>query len=102
MEYFAHTFKDTTGFRLVDVPNETLEREVPQMQVRVANDKGKVRLVKFDLYDPDTGEYLFDRLLEGMMQPFLLEHGKRCEMCEMLYLQTSPSQKLCPDCREKS
>jgi methionyl-tRNA synthetase len=100
MLLYEHLFKDETGFRIDTRPNEALGREVETLIIRAGNESGKVRVLKIELYDPDTKEFLFPALLKGLMQPFLKEHGKACERCEELYLPTSPSQKLCPECKE--
>jgi len=99
--HFEHNFGDDTGIRIVDLPDEKLEREVPVIQMRVFIKDLGTRLIGVQLYDKNTGEFLFDRLVKGVMQPLLKEIGHKCEDCGEYYLQTSPSQKTCSDCKEQ-
>ncbi|MHA2022565.1 MAG: hypothetical protein ACTSWQ_02775 [Candidatus Thorarchaeota archaeon] len=100
MVYFEHTFKDGTGIRIVDVPDEDLNLEIPTIQFRISPDGQKVRILKAILYDSDTKEFLFDEMLDGLLQKRLKEEGKRCMKCGKYFLPHSPSQKQCVDCRE--
>lgn len=99
MLYYEHLFKDETGIRIVDMPNEALGREVPTIQLRVAVGKG-IKLVKCELYDHETGEDLFEELVEGLLKLKIKEIGKECENCGKAFLPNSPAQKFCPECIE--
>lgn len=100
MVLFEHLFDDTTGIRLVTLPNETLEREEAVLQMRVQTGASTVKMVKCALTDPTTHEDLFPLLEEAILKNKLKEIGKQCEHCCEFYLPKSPNQKFCPACKD--
>jgi len=99
MTYLEHVFKNGTGIRIADVPYPELEREVPTIQFRISLQGQKTRLLKCILFDKDTGEDLFQELLDNLLQVKLKEIGSKCEKCGKYFLQRSPAQKQCEDCK---
>lgn len=97
---FEHTFDDTTGIRLVTLPNEDLGREETVLQLRVQTGANTVKMVKCPLTDPKTHEDLFPAFEEALLKNKLKEIGKQCLHCCEWYLPNSPNAKYCPDCRK--
>jgi hypothetical protein len=100
MVIFEHVFDDTTGIRLVTLPNEELEREEVVLQMRVQTGAQTVKMVKCALTDPNTLEDLFPLLEEAILKNKLKEIGRQCEHCCEWYLPKSPNQKFCPECKD--
>ena len=98
-EIFKHTFDDTTGIRIVTLPNEKLEREETVVQLRVSTGPQTVKMVKCALTDPKTQEDLYPLLEDAILQVYLKRVGEKCE-CGRYYLSTSPNQKQCLQCKE--
>jgi len=100
MNIFERTFDDTTGIRIVTLPNEQLKREETVIQLRVSTGPTTVKLVKCALTDPKTHEDLYPLLEDAILQIYLKRVGDKCEKCERYYLSTSPNQKQCLQCKE--
>ena len=100
MEIFERSFDDTTGIRIVTLPNEKLKREETVIQLRVSTGPSTVKLVKCALTDPKTHEDLYPLLEEAVLQRKLKEIGKQCEHCCKFFLPTSPNHKYCPECKD--
>lgn len=100
MVYFEHIFKDGTAIRIVDIPDTSLEREVPTLELRVSTGPKSFRKLPVPLYDYDTKEDLFEELVEGLLKQKIKEIGKECENCAESFLPNSPAQKCCPACIE--
>lgn len=100
MVYFEYAFADGTGIRIVDVSDETLKREVVEVQFRVSVQGQKPRLAKCPLFDKDLNIDLYPKLVDALLQEKIKEIGKQCEKCERYFLPSSPNQKQCLDCKE--
>jgi len=98
MVYYEHKWKDGTALRIVDVPNKSLEREVPTIELRVSTGPKSFRKLSVPLYDYNTKEDLFEGLVDGLLQLKIKEIGKTCENCGLAFLPNSPAQKFCPAC----
>lgn len=96
---FEHLFDDTTGFRIVTLPNEKLKRETVWVQVRVSTGPSTVKLVKIELVDPKTGEDVYPALQDALIQDKIKDIGRQCDDCKKYFLPTSPNQKVCVDCK---
>lgn len=99
MLYFEKLFDDTTGIRIVSLPNEELKREEVVIQLRVSTGPNSVKVVKCPLTDPVTHEDVFPELVDALIQCKLRDIGKPCEDCEKYFLPTSPNQRVCKDCK---
>jgi hypothetical protein len=100
MVIFEHLFDDTTGMRIVTMPNEAIKREETVIQLRVQTGPQSIKMVKVALTDPKTGEDLFPVLEEALLKNKLKEVGRQCDHCCEFYLPTSPNQKHCPNCKD--
>ena len=98
--HFEHNFADGTGIRIVDVPDETIKRQVVEIQFRVSAQGQKPRLAKCPLYDKDTQTDLFPELLDAILQSKIKEIGRKCEKCGENFLPSSPRQLQCFDCKD--
>ncbi len=95
---FEYIFDDTTGFRVVTLPNEELGREETVIQLRVSTGPNTVKMVKFALTDPVTQKDLYPLFEDAMYKTKLKSIGRKCETCGEYFLPSSPNQKYCPDC----
>ena len=97
MVIFEQIFKDTTGIRIVTLPNESIEREetVVQLRIKTGPERNAVKLVKCALTDEKTGEDLYPLLEKAILQVYLKRVGEKCENCESYYMATSPNQRQC-------
>lgn len=100
MVIYEHLFDDTTGIRIVTLPNEKLGREETVLQLRVQTGAQSVKMVKCALTDPETGKDLYPELEEAIHQRKLKEIGRQCDHCCNWYLPNSPNQKFCPECKD--
>lgn len=102
MVYFEHVFKDGTGVRLADVPYEHLKREIPTLSFRITRQGQKPKVVKAMLYDMDTKEELFPKLVDSLFQVKVEEIGRLCETegCNNHFLPHGPAHKICDACKE--
>ncbi len=100
MLYFEHVLDDGTAIRIVDIPDEALNLEVPTVQIRITKQGQKPRIVSFQLYDPDKKELLFDKLVDGVLQKRIEENGIDCENCGTAFIPHSNAQKFCDKCKE--
>lgn len=101
MVIFEHIFDDTTGIRIVTLPNENLGKEETVIQMRVSTGPGTVKMVKCALTDPKTGADLYPLLQDAVYKTKLKEIGKQCEHCCEFFLPSSPNQKYCPKCKDE-
>ena len=97
---FEHVFDDTTGIRVVTLPNETLGREEAVLQLRVQTGANTIKMVKCALTDPVTHEDLFPAFEEAMLQNKLKEIGRQCDHCCEWFLHKAPNQKYCSACKD--
>ncbi len=97
---FEHLFDDTTGMRIVTMPNEAIKREETVIQLRVQTGPQTVKMVKVALTDPKSGKDLFPLLEDALLKNKLKEIGKQCDHCCEFFLPTSPNQKHCQKCRD--
>jgi hypothetical protein len=100
MVIFEHVFDDTTGIRIVTLPNEDIGREEVVLQMRVQTGPSTIKMVKCALTDPKTHEDLYPLLEEALLKNKMKEIGKQCEHCCEFFLPKSPNQKFCPDCKD--
>jgi hypothetical protein len=97
---YEQVFDDTTGIRLVTLPNEKIKREEVVLQMRIQVAPNTVKMVKCALTDPKTGEDLFPLLEEALLKNKLREVGRKCDHCKEYFLPTSPNQKHCVTCKD--
>jgi len=96
---FEHVFDDTTGIRIVTMPNETLGREEVVIQMRVQTGPNTVKTVRCALTDTKKNEDLYPSFVEAILRDKLKEIGRQCEHCCEFFLPTSPNQKFCAKCK---
>ncbi len=97
---FEHVFDDTTGIRLVTLPNETLGREETVLQLRVQTAPNTIKMIKCALTDPKTHEDIYPAFAEALLEAKMKEIGKQCDHCCKWFLHKAPNQKYCPDCKD--
>jgi len=98
-EIFEHLFDDTTGIRIVTLPNEKLKREEVVIQLRVSVGPVTKKVVRCALTDPKTQEDLYPLLEDAILQVYFKRVGKKCEKCGRYYMPTSPNQAQCLQCK---
>lgn len=100
---FEHTFEDTTGIRIVTMPNEELKKETLRIMLRVKTAPNTVKMVKLELVDAGRElTDLQDDFFEAILQHKIKDIGRKCDKCEKYFLPTSPNQKICVRCKEEA